>query len=697
MMFAQSPVIALGQSSNVTMNMPHGDIASYGKYVYVAGLSVDGSNHVVFRESSDEGNNFGDVVTISDSVSNKPKIAAYDKNVYTVWASSINESNHIFFRQSSDNGLTFNPVIDLENNTGGFAGSPTISAYGNNVYVVWVQENNTANELSIKFRESNDNGTTFGNVMTLYVTDMGWDVYSDITANENGVYVVWHTSRFDVTDHIFIRRSVNGGSSFEPAIDLTNIHSMSGGYPSVVTIGDNVYVTWFSESTSVGGSDIFVSKSSDRGNTFGEPLQLTSFIKQSMDGGSEVNALFPSIATSGGDVYVSWDEFEQAENGFHKLAIWKESVVGNTSALARFSSDGSGFAKIAAYNDVYILYDNVFLKFPKDSIVSETPPPRVHDFIAVQNGNWDEPATWGGVPPPMVIDGGETVGIPAGINVNAFDTIENSGKITVNGSLLIGTRLNNIEGGAIENNGNTEINIGTLSNSGIIENHGSFQVSIGVLYNYGRLNNTGSFTSGVFQASGMINGGIITNNGNFYFIHSGNDGVIVNNNNFTIGGMGGMNNGLLNNTGTLIIATDLQNGGTINNLDGATLQNDNVINNSGNIINFCGARILNNGHILGNAVQQQSCLEILKDEVKQLQQDDKINSGEANSLTVKLQNVTDSMNKDRSNTTCPQIQSFVNEVDAMTNAGRLDYKESNLLRLMAQELQETYGCTNFER
>lgn len=661
--------------------MPQGDIASYGKNVYLTGLSPDGSNHVVFRESTDEGNSFGDLTTISDGISSKPKVAVYDKNVYLVWASSVNESNHIILRHSSDNGLTFYPALDIENNTSGFAGLPAIAAYGSNVYVVWVQENNTSKEIGIKFRASADNGTTFGDTTTLYVAESGWNLYPDIAANENGVYVVWHTNRFDVTDHIFIRKSTDGGLTFQPALDIANLHSLPGGYPSIAVMGSNVYVTWFFESVTVGGGDIFVSKSFDEGNTFGNPLQLANFIEQAANGGSEINVSFPSVAASGGDVYVSWDEYENAENSFHKLAIWKANVDGNNTALARFASSGSGFAKIVAYNDVYILYDNVFLKFPKDSIVSEAPPPVVHDFVAVQSGNWDDPATWGVISSPMVVGSGDTVLIPSGISVNAFDGVENSGKIIVNGSLMIGAGLNNKENGNMENNGNIEIYIGTMSNSGSIENHGGFQVTIGALYNYGHIHNTGSFTSGVFQASGMINSGTIVNDGNFAFTHSGNDGIIINNNSFSIGGIGGANDGLLNNTGTLIVATNLQNNGVINNKDGATLQNNSVINNSGNIINFCGAQIINNGQILGNPVEQKSCLEVLKNEINNLKQDGKINSGEANSLVVKLQNVT-----------CNKLQAFVNEVNAMTNAGRLDDKENSLLESMAQELQKTTGC-----
>lgn len=687
---AKSPSVALGQPTSIEMNMLQGDIAAYSDNVYVTGISTDGLAQVLLRTSSNGGDSFDDPVVVSlDGSANNPKVAAYGNNVYVTWAASVEGSHHIFVSRSSDNGATFGPAIDLANNGSGFEGSPAVAAYGSNVFVVWIEEDVTTHDMTLKFGKSDDNGITFGGVATLYAV-AGWGLYPEIAASENNVYVVWHESTSDFV-HIFIKRSTDGGATFESPSSLGNIDWLIGGYPSVVAAGDFVYVTWFGENQVVGGSDIFVSKSSDGGSTFGEPLQLTNHTQVAGETGYVIYALYPAIAIAGEDVLVSWDEFENATNGFHKLAIWKENVDGNVPAvLASFPADNySGFQHMAASDNVYVLYDNVFLKIAKDDIAPETPPPEIHTFVAVQNGSWDEPATWGGVSAPSVVDIDDTVIIPEGITV-FLSPVENSGRIIVNGSVLVVSILDNKEGGIIENNGEVEVWTGNLQNSGAIENHGGFSVSIGPLYNSGLIHNTGNFASGVFMTSSTVNTGTIVNDGSFSFTHSGNDGTIVNNGNFEIAGIGGTNNGLLNNTGMLVVSTEFTNGGAVNNLDGATLQNDNVINNTGTIVNFCGAQVINNGQILGNAVQQESCIDDLKDEVQRLANNGTISSGQTTSLMVKLKNTQDALDKANIGAACNEINAFIRQVNAMVGSNRLS-DESSLLEL-AQQVKESIGC-----
>lgn len=695
-MLGQSPSAALGQPTAIEMNTSQGDVAAYEDNVYVAGISTDGSDQVFLRTSSDRGNSFEEPVIVSlDGTATSPKVAAYSNNVYIIWAGTVDGANHVFFRQSSDSGHTFGTTIDLSNNGDGFVGFPSIAAYGTGVYAVWAEEDTSANTVELKFVKSDDGGATFDGVMTLDSENKGTEsadsiLNPDIAAHGNDVYVVWNIRHFDTEVDVFIRRSTDGGSSFEPEGLLTSIRGLAGGYPDVAASGDSIYVTWFEESIVIEWSDIFVIKSSDGGATFDEPLRLTNHMQEALDTGVEVGAIFPSVAISGQDAYVAWDEYAHS-GGSHQLGIWKDDIGHEVPAvLASFPADNySGFQHMAASDDVYVLYDNVFLKIAKDEIVPETPPPEVHTFVAVQNGSWDEPATWGGVSAPSVVDSDDTVIIPEGITVFS-SPVENSGRIIVNGSVLVVSILNNKEGGIIENNGEVEVWTGNLQNSGAIENHGGFSVSLGPLYNSGLIHNTGNFASGVFMTSSTINTGTIVNDGSFSFTHSGNDGTIVNNGSFEIAGIGGTNNGLLNNTGMLVVRTEFTNWGTVNNLDGATLQNDNVINNTGTIVNFCGAQVINNGQILGNAVQQESCIDDLKDEVQSLANNGTISSGQTTSLMVKLKNTQDALDKANIGAACNEINAFVRQVNAMVGSNRLS-DESSLLEL-AQQVKESIGC-----
>src|SRR5215204_6205931 len=76
---------------------------------------------------------FGGIRILSDPHGDQgePQIEASGNNVYTVWGGNGN----IFFRKSSDAGNNFQNVMQLSNVEG--AEDHLIAKEGNNVYVVW--------------------------------------------------------------------------------------------------------------------------------------------------------------------------------------------------------------------------------------------------------------------------------------------------------------------------------------------------------------------------------------------------------------------------------------------------------------------------------------------------------------------------------------------------------------------------------
>jgi hypothetical protein len=73
----------------------------------------------------------------------------------------------------------------------------------------------------------------------------------------------------------------------------------------IVTSGDNVYVTWWSNKTG-GNFEVLFRASNDNGQTFGPKINLSnSTNSDSVDG---------NIATKGKNVYVSWWERNQTSN-----------------------------------------------------------------------------------------------------------------------------------------------------------------------------------------------------------------------------------------------------------------------------------------------------------------------------------------------------------------------------------------------
>jgi hypothetical protein len=141
------------------------DLAVYEKNVYVTWLEADipSDNYapkfdIFIRVSNDSGATFSNAVNLSNngSVQSNYKILAYGNNVYLTWIDSSRGNDEVFFRSSNDNGATWNPVINLSHNAGmsSIQGS-SITVSGSNVFVVW--QDNSSGKLDILFRASTDN------------------------------------------------------------------------------------------------------------------------------------------------------------------------------------------------------------------------------------------------------------------------------------------------------------------------------------------------------------------------------------------------------------------------------------------------------------------------------------------------------------------------------------------------------------
>jgi hypothetical protein len=98
----------------------------------------------------------------------KAPIAISGDNVYVVWFNDQNTPNNnseVLFRSSADSGVTFADKINLSNTTSADSINAEIAADGNNVIITWWERNATSEEPVL--RASTDNGATFGPMLTL--------------------------------------------------------------------------------------------------------------------------------------------------------------------------------------------------------------------------------------------------------------------------------------------------------------------------------------------------------------------------------------------------------------------------------------------------------------------------------------------------------------------------------------------------
>jgi hypothetical protein len=253
-----------------------------------------GNYSIFFTSSHDNGTTFSTPINLSNNTKYplNTQIVSEGNNVYVLWLDNTLGNYSIFFTSSHDNGTTFSTPINLRNDTDVFLVYPQIVSEGNNVYVVWQEDDDDAIEgdLDIFFTSSHDNGTTFSTPINLS-NDTRRTMIPQILSKGNNVSVAWVD--YNATNsRILFTASNDTGQTFSTPINISNNTGVSD-YPKILTAENNVYVVW-----EVSTYDIFFSTSHDNGQTFSTPINLNNNTKNS--------AVYPQISSEGNNVYVVW-------------------------------------------------------------------------------------------------------------------------------------------------------------------------------------------------------------------------------------------------------------------------------------------------------------------------------------------------------------------------------------------------------
>lgn len=208
-----------------------------------------------------------------------------------------------------------------------------VAAWNNSVYVIW-QDSVSGRNYDIFIKKSVDNGTTFGPDVNLS-KNPGFSEHPQLSVYGSSVYAVW-ADNSQGNREIFFSRSTDEGINFGAVQNLSNDTSDSHNQ-EMAAFGEDVYVTWVDRDME-DNARILLKASSDSGATFGRATEISNVA----DIGS-----YPKIAAVGNDVYVTWNVIGGANEG---LYFAKSSDGGSTFGNATKLDDSPGEPQVAAYN-----------------------------------------------------------------------------------------------------------------------------------------------------------------------------------------------------------------------------------------------------------------------------------------------------------------------------------------------------------
>jgi len=298
---------------------------------------------------------FSSTVNVShdDGISHSEKILASGNNVYLVWLNGTAANppgsppmiNDILFAKSTDGGSTFSIPIKISNAYNDDSLPPVIAQNGNNIYISWIQSN--SGNPSLNFARSTDGGITFSNPIQINQNISGpQEEY--IAANGNNVYIVFTNS---ASAGVFFVSSADDGISF------TVPQQMSSGSnnhdPKILVKGTNVYLAWDDQN-----SGVYFRKSTDSGNTFGNPINISQGIQ---GGGTD-------IAISGNYVYATWYNFGVSNQILFARSTDDGNSFGNIITVSTSSLSGVYPQLAASGNNVYLTWQQAISASPSHNI-----------------------------------------------------------------------------------------------------------------------------------------------------------------------------------------------------------------------------------------------------------------------------------------------------------------------------------------
>ncbi|MBE0648635.1 MAG: T9SS type A sorting domain-containing protein [Bacteroidales bacterium] len=233
-------------------------------------------------------------------------IAASGDTLHLVWYDYREGNSEIYYKRSIDGGETWDPDTRLTNDTS-YSNGPSVSLSGSMVHVVWWDHRDGNGE--IYYKRSIDGGSTWEGEVRL-TNDLSLSYESVIAASGLDVHVVWVDGPSDVLRKIHYKHSSDGGISWGTDTLLTSNSDLAYN-PTIAVSGSVVHLVW--NDKRYGMTEIFYQQSPDGGVHWGPATRLTNDPSTSQ---------LPSISVSGTSVHLSWCDYRDGnEELYYKRSL----------------------------------------------------------------------------------------------------------------------------------------------------------------------------------------------------------------------------------------------------------------------------------------------------------------------------------------------------------------------------------------
>ncbi|UCH93135.1 MAG: exo-alpha-sialidase [Candidatus Aminicenantes bacterium] len=280
---------------------------STGNIYVVCNDTPFGTREVYFICSTDDGESWNQPANISNNLRDSafPAIAVDTAgNINVVWSDDTPGIYDTYFIRSTDNGNSWCQPVNISNNSGNSWSSTIAVDNAGNINAAWFDD--TSGDWQIYFSRSTDNGVNWSQPVTIAnINDFDGESSIPIAVDSAGnIYAAWYDDEEGPTgEEIFFSRSTDNGNTWSQPVNISNNSEYSENPAIAVDNADGINIVW-SGATPDYNYDIYFSRSTDHGVNWNPPVNISNNPEYStepdfaIDSAGNINVVWTNVSSS---------------------------------------------------------------------------------------------------------------------------------------------------------------------------------------------------------------------------------------------------------------------------------------------------------------------------------------------------------------------------------------------------------------